>query len=185
MADTGDQINQEELDSLLNQLGMSDKTPAKPQEDIDRLVEEEMLKMLEEESKAPPASRPGSAEKGGAPQAARLAPTPPDAEEVVHRAEFPDLQEKGEHVPQPGNIERLLDISLLVSAELGRKIMSIKDILDLGEGAIVTLDTLAGETINLLVNNKKFAKGEVVVVADNLGIRITELISPLERLKNL
>lgn len=85
----------------------------------------------------------------------------------------------------PGNINMLLDVQLQVAIELGRTEMSIKRILELGPGSIIELDRMAGEPIDLLVNGKVVAKGEVVVVDENFGIRIVSLVSPEERLKSL
>lgn len=82
-------------------------------------------------------------------------------------------------------IDMLLDVTLQVSIELGRTEMSIKKILDLGPGSIIELNRMAGEPVDLLVNDKVIAKGEVVVVDENFGIRIVKLVSPEERLKNL
>ena len=82
-------------------------------------------------------------------------------------------------------IEMLMDIVLPVSIELGRTKMFIKDILELERGSIVEIDKLAGEPVDLLVNNKKMAEGEVVVVEKHFGIRITNLIDPKDRIKNL
>lgn len=83
------------------------------------------------------------------------------------------------------NIDLLLDVQLDVSIELGRTKMSIKRILELGPGSIIELDRMAGEPVDLLVNDKVVAKGEVVVVDENFGIRIVSLVSPEERLKSL
>jgi flagellar motor switch protein FliN/FliY len=83
------------------------------------------------------------------------------------------------------NISMLLDIDLDVSIELGRSILSIKRILELAPGSVVELDRLAGEPVDLLVNNKIVAKGEVVVIDENFGIRIVSLVSPEERIKSL
>lgn len=83
------------------------------------------------------------------------------------------------------NIDMLLDIDLDVSIELGRSKQSIKRILELSPGAIVELDRMAGEPVDLLVNNKVVAKGEVVVIDESFGIRIVSLISPEERIKSL
>jgi flagellar motor switch protein FliN/FliY len=82
-------------------------------------------------------------------------------------------------------IDMLLDVNLDVSIELGRTKMSIKRILELSPGSIIELDRMAGEPVDLLVNDKVVAKGEVVVVDENFGIRIVSLVSPEERLKNL
>jgi len=82
-------------------------------------------------------------------------------------------------------LEFLLDIKLDVSIELGRTRMLLRDILELGPGAVIELDKMAGETVDLLINNKKLAEGEVVVVDENFGVRITHLISMQERIKML
>ncbi len=82
-------------------------------------------------------------------------------------------------------LELLLDLKLDISIELGRTRMLVRDILELGPGAVVELDKMAGETVDLLVNDKKLAEGEVVVVDENFGIRITHLISMEERIKML
>lgn len=83
------------------------------------------------------------------------------------------------------NIQMLLDINLNVTIELGRTRLSIRKILELGPGSIIELDRLAGEPVDLLVNDKVVAKGEVVVVDEYFGIRIISLVSPEERIKQL
>jgi flagellar motor switch protein FliN/FliY len=83
------------------------------------------------------------------------------------------------------NLNMLLDIQLQVTVELGRTKRSIKEILELSQGSIVELDKLAGEPVDILVNSKLIAKGEVVVIEENFGVRITDIISQTERLKNL
>jgi flagellar motor switch protein FliN/FliY len=83
------------------------------------------------------------------------------------------------------NIDVLLDIELDVSIELGRSLLSIKRVLELAPGSIVELDRLAGEPVDLLVNNKVVAKGEVVVIDESFGIRIVSLVSAEERIKSL
>lgn len=85
----------------------------------------------------------------------------------------------------PPNIQMLLDINLNVTIELGRTHLSIRKILELGPGSIIELDRLAGEPVDLLVNDKVVAKGEVVVVDEYFGIRIISLVSPEERIKQL
>jgi flagellar motor switch protein FliN/FliY len=82
-------------------------------------------------------------------------------------------------------MELILDIPLDVTVELGRVRMLIKDVLELASGSIVELDRVAGEPVDLLVNGRLIAKGEVVVIEDNFGIRITEIISPAERVAGL
>ena len=91
------------------------------------------------------------------------------------------------HQPSPHqeNIDMLLDVDLDVSIELGGSSMSIKRILELAPGSIVELDRMAGEPVDLMVNSKVVAKGEVVVIDESFGIRILSLISPEERIKSL
>ncbi|OIJ13155.1 flagellar motor switch phosphatase FliY [Anaerobacillus alkalilacustris] len=83
------------------------------------------------------------------------------------------------------NLNMLLDIPLQVTVELGRTKRSIKEILELSQGSIVELDKLAGEPVDILVNSKLIAKGEVVVIDENFGVRVTDIISQTDRLKNL
>ncbi len=85
----------------------------------------------------------------------------------------------------PRGIELIIDIPLEVTVELGRMRMLIKDILELTSGSIVELDRVAGEPVDLLVNGRLVAKGEVVVIEDNFGIRITEIVSPADRVAGL
>ncbi len=84
--------------------------------------------------------------------------------------------------PTGGNIGLLLDVPLKLTVELGRTTKLVKEILALAPGSVVELDKLAGEAVNILVNEKLIAKGEVVVIDENFGVRITEIINPEERL---
>jgi len=102
----------------------------------------------------------------------------------VKQADFQQLSStSGDDGPR--NIDLLMDVDLPVSIELGKTKMRISDILGLGPGSIVELDKLVGEPVDLLVNKKCVARGEVVVVEESFGLRITMLVSPEERLKNL
>ena len=83
------------------------------------------------------------------------------------------------------NLDFILDIPLKVTAELGRTQILIKDLLQLGQGSVLELDKLAGEPLEILVNGKLVAKGEVVVVNEKFGIRLTDIISPIERIETL
>lgn len=83
------------------------------------------------------------------------------------------------------NIDMIMDVPLQVTVELGRTKMLIKEILDLGPGSIVELDKLAGEPVDILVNNKLIAKGEVVVIDESFGVRITDIISKMERINKV
>lgn len=83
------------------------------------------------------------------------------------------------------NMEFLLDIPLEVTVELGRTKMLINDMLKLGQGSVIELSKLAGESLEILANQKPIARGEVVVVNDKYGVRLTEVISAMERIEGL
>lgn len=83
------------------------------------------------------------------------------------------------------NLDLLLDIPLQLTVELGRTKKLIRDILDFGPGSIIELDALAGEPVDILVNHKLIARGEVVVIDENFGVRVTDIISPAERIARL
>ena len=102
----------------------------------------------------------------------------------VSNAEFQQLQQPAGS-GDDRNIDLLLDVDLPVSIELGHTKMAIADILALGTGSVVELNKLAGEPVDLLINHKVVARGEVVVVDENFGLRITQLMTPEERLKAL
>ena len=87
---------------------------------------------------------------------------------------------KGAH-----SIDFILDIPLEVTVELGRTSMLINDLLQLGQGSVIELNKLAGEPLEILVNRKLIARGEVVVVNEKFGVRLTDIVSPIERVKSL
>ncbi len=102
----------------------------------------------------------------------------------VQQASFQPLQETAIHT-SPRNIDLILDVPLEISVVLGRTKKSIKDILNLGTGSLIELEKLAEEPVEIMVNGKKVAYGEVVVVDENFGVRITNIISSNERVKTL
>jgi len=87
--------------------------------------------------------------------------------------------------PPPRNLDLLMDIPLEVSVELGRVTLLVSELLEIGTGSIVELKKVAGEPVEVLVNGRLIARGEVVVVEDNFAVRITEIISPAERIQRL
>ncbi len=103
---------------------------------------------------------------------------------VVQPAEFAPFTASSPP-KETGNLSLILDVPLQFTVELGRTQKTIKEILDLGPGAIVELDKLAGEPVDILVNGKPIAKGEVVVIDENYGVRITEILSSAERMSSL
>lgn len=104
--------------------------------------------------------------------------------EMVSDTNFEELKnEKSETSSR--DIDFLLDIPLEVTAELGRTRMLIRDLLQLGQGSVIELDKIAGEPMEILVNNRLVARGEVVVVNEKFGVRLTDIISPTERIRQL
>ena len=102
----------------------------------------------------------------------------------VQQLQYPNLQ-AGMNAGEQGNISLIMDVFMEMTVELGRTKKTIKDILGMGEGTIIELDKLAGEPVDILVNHKKIAKGEVVVIDENFGVRVTEILSPMERVTEL
>lgn len=101
----------------------------------------------------------------------------------IQHAEFNSLMPAAD-IQGTGNIGLLMDVTMNMTVELGRATMTIRDILGLGEGSIIELQKLAGEPVDLLVNGKLIAKGEVVVIDENFGVRVTDIINPMDRLRN-
>ncbi|MDR2312910.1 MAG: flagellar motor switch protein FliN [Spirochaetaceae bacterium] len=99
----------------------------------------------------------------------------------VQSVQFPNLMPQTTPQEQ-GNIGLIMDVYMEMTGELGRTRKLIKEILGMGEGTIIELDKLAGEPVDILVNHKLIAKGEVVVIDENFGVRVTEIVSPMERM---
>ncbi|RSL32847.1 flagellar motor switch phosphatase FliY [Salibacterium salarium] len=103
----------------------------------------------------------------------------------VQSAEFSSFEAPSLNENESKNLNMLLDIPLDVTVELGRTQRSIKDILEFTQGSIIELDKLAGEPVDILVNQKLVAKGEVVVIDENFGVRVTDIVSQADRIKKL
>ncbi|WP_428563334.1 MAG: flagellar motor switch protein FliN [Solidesulfovibrio sp. DCME] len=103
-------------------------------------------------------------------------------------AQFKNLTQEAK-APRPENVRRdldfILDIPLDVSAELGRTKLLINELLQLGQGSVIELNKLAGEPLEIYVNGKLVARGEAVVINEKFGVRLTDIISPIERVKQL
>ena len=99
-------------------------------------------------------------------------------------ASFP-LLDSGGAAPAPKNIDFILDIPMQVTVQVGSTKMIIRELLQLGQGSVIELEKLAGEPMEVLVNNKLVARGEVVVVNEKFGIRLTDVISAAERVQQL
>ncbi|MHB8231578.1 MAG: flagellar motor switch protein FliN [bacterium] len=103
----------------------------------------------------------------------------------VKKLEFASFDESDKTAEAPKNLDFILDIPLTISVELGRTKMVINDMLQLGQGSVIELAKLAGEPLDIYVNGKLMARGEVVLVNDKFGVRLTDIISPVERVKKL
>ena len=129
-------------------------------------------------SEAAPISQGG--DLGAAAVSAAGAPAPEAGGEGATAAAAQKSAQQGAH-----SLDFILDIPLKVTVELGRSKMSIRDILQLAQGSVVELSKFAGEPLEVLVNDKLVARGEVVVVNEKFGIRLTDIISPVERIEQL
>lgn len=205
-------LTQEELDKLLEQGAdsLSDEpTAAKPEPPLQATAEHDISQDMdwgaafEEAAKAgdaaaakamdDPSRGLGGAQPASSPQPAPQQPVPPASKQPPKFTNaappvFDDLSRKdkggGAQVERP-NLDFILDIPLDIAVELGRTKMQIRDLLQLGQGSIVTLNKLAGEPAEIYINQKLIGKGEVVVINDKFGIRLNEIISPADRVKNL
>ncbi|MEF2244554.1 flagellar motor switch phosphatase FliY [Paenibacillus sp. IITD108] len=148
---------------------------------------------------APAAEMPAAQPAMNAPQHAAAAPMyeqqpvyhDPYAQSNINRnvnvqpVQFANFNQNGYAQTDQTNLNLLLDIPLKVTVELGRTQKQIKDILELSQGSIIELDKLAGEPVDILVNNKLIAKGEVVVIDENFGVRVTDIVSQWDRIQKL
>ena len=105
-------------------------------------------------------------------------------ENEQEQAQFPKL-EKGSEQKSIKDLDFLLDVPLEISVELGRTKLLVNDLLQLGQGSVIELTKLAGEPLEILINHKLIARGEAVVVNEKFGVRITDIVSPMERVKQL
>lgn len=104
---------------------------------------------------------------------------------TVQSVQFSSFDEAAIEQSAPNNLDMLLDIPLQVTVELGRTKRVVKEILEMSQGSIVELDKLAGEPVDILINNKLIAVGEVVVIDENFGVRVTDILSTAERMSKL
>ena len=172
MAEDEEEVSGEDLDVLADAVGggegedldplagemlnvmeeEGDGADAGSQEDVDRMMEMEMLKAMEDDSSS--GGDLSSATTGGGTTAKGI----------------------------PANIARLMDVNLSVSIELGRTRETLENVMNLGEQSLVELDKQVGDPVDILVNGKLFARGEVVTVSEKFGVRITEIVGSVNEL---
>lgn len=115
-----------------------------------------------------------------------LATTTPAPSDTVDRAQFQNLKADGAPIDNSDvNLDVILDVSVTLSMEVGRTRIPIRNLLQLNQGSVVELDRAAGEPLDVYVNGTLVAHGEVVVVNDRFGVRLTDVISPAERIRRL
>ncbi len=107
------------------------------------------------------------------------------AEPAVERAGFEQLEDEGGEVNLSPELDVILDIPVTVSMEVGNTEITIRNLLQLNKGSVIELDRMAGEPLDVLVNGTLIAHGEVVVVNEKFGIRLTDVVSPSERIQKL
>ena len=108
------------------------------------------------------------------------------ADAMMEQASLDDLNaDTGSMIPGEENLDAILDIPISLSVVIGQTRISIRNLLQLNQGSVVELDRLAGEPLDVMVNNTLVAQGEVVVINDKYGIRLTDVINALDRVRNL
>jgi flagellar motor switch protein FliN/FliY len=105
--------------------------------------------------------------------------------DAVQAAEFEQMQDEGQPPSGDVNLDVILDVPVTLSMEVGRTRVPIRNLLQLNQGSVVELDRAAGEPLDVFVNGTLIAHGEVVVVNERFGIRLTDVVSPAERLRKL
>lgn len=127
------------------------------------------------------------ADEGSSSAEASAAPSEGDSSDSAGSGDGDDLPDSGssKKATNERNLDLILDIPLKVTAELGRTKMVVSELLNLGQGSVIELSKLAGEPMEVLVNDKLVARGEAVVVNEKFGVRLTDIISPTERVEQL
>lgn len=162
-------------------IGQMSAPAAKPKPESSRVQTENVKPIEQPRYQAPP---PPSESSWQPPFDISAPPPPKNHTNFVQQAQFSPLS-PGSISSQPNNLGLIFDVPLQVSVELGKATKTIKEILELGPGAVIELDRLAGEPVDMIVNGKLIAKCEVVVINETFGIRITEIISPSDRINTL
>lgn len=154
-------LSQEDIEALLNEALQADTEVSQQEEKIAQSPSDEqsIKDPVSLESQEP------------------LTPKPNDREPSIRVADFEEFEMKPVSEKPVSDMGVLMDIPLSISVELGRSKCYVKDLLNLTVGSIVELDRLAGDPVDVLVNGKIFAKGEVVVIDENFGVRIQEILS--------
>ncbi len=188
------QFAKELAGQLLNPTELTESTQdqTQPEMDFANIAKEEAAVTMEQPVKdtAQPEPAVASTSMANQPQATNAQPqflgnqlNQNNAQ--IQQATFSNFEQEALNKNEQRNLDMLMDIPLKVTVELGRTKRTVKDILDLTSGSIIELDKLAGEPVDILVNDKLVAKGEVVVIDENFGVRVSDILSQSERLMKL
>ncbi|HAR64514.1 MAG: flagellar motor switch protein FliN [Candidatus Margulisiibacteriota bacterium] len=176
----GTEMTQEEIDALLSNMAQGDSSESSSSSSpgaASELSQNEIDALLSGDS--PVSSSPSRTDNSR--NAAQSKPIKQDTR--AQSMQFSSFDRQSAYQGK-NDIGMILDVPMELTVELGRTTMYIKDILDLGPGSVVEINRLAGEPIELLVNGKVIAKGEVVVIDEKFGLRITELLNPTNEANN-
>ncbi len=170
-------LSQDDINRLLAEQtggGAAPSTPA-PSPVATQITPEELSKITGAQPISPATVSPAPAPS----------PAPQSSGVTARPAQFAPLQPAANNGVDGGNLDLLLGVNLRVTVELGRTRMSIEEILKLGPGSVVELDKLAGEPVDVLINDRLIARGEVVVIDDRFGVRITDVVPAAQRVHSM
>ena len=182
-------LSEKDVNDLLREVETPESEGPGALGDIGSIADDILDSSIEEGLGAKPqeaeAASPTEASANPIQEMQESAPAPGQAK--VQEIILPNIQAQGDirmETKEGTNMNLLMDVQMNLTVELGRTKMFIKEVLGLGEGSIIELDKLAGEPVDLLVNGKLVAKGEVVVIDENFGVRVTDIVSPIDRVKD-
>jgi flagellar motor switch protein FliN/FliY len=158
-------MDQSEIDALMQGISGESVAPKEGEKDDSTLGWDDVQEELEKSRRPTAGASEGPAAEVSIPQFAEIPKSPPSGEKI--------------------DLNFILDIPLTVNVELGRNRMLIGELLQLGQGSVIELTKMAGEPMDVYVNNRLMARGEVVVVNEKFGVRLTDIISPAERINRL
>jgi len=192
-----ERLSQDEIDALLN-MGLGGTDPlddveAEPEPEPDAFAMS--APQVEQQPFAAPPGMPGSPDISQAwesPQASlpqqpmrKMRPSPKIENPVdVQKATFQDFDDD-EPSPETTNLETILNLNLEIRVELGTTLTTVREVLEMGPGSVLELQKLNGEPVDLRVNQKPFSKGEMIVIGENFGVRVTDILSVTEIIEAL
>lgn len=159
---------------------MAKSTPAPEPVEPENDLQAEILKNVQEQMAAQQESQPAQPQPRAQEDTVQVFPNAP----AVQQVQFAPIA-GSQDVKHSNPLDLILNVEVQATVELGRANMQVRDVLELGPGSVVELEKLAGEPVDVLVNNRPFARGEVVVIDECFGVRVTEIVTPTERIASL